>query len=203
MKEDYLWDKTGEPDPEIQQLEEILGTLRYQPKPLELPQEVPAPRQRRNHFPLVAIAASVLLALVAAGVWLRVRTQGESQPNQAQVSAAPQPPEKTPGAIGPTTPDKPASEDIVAVKNEEQIRKNQEQVSKGLEQVSKDQEQVRKRGLPPLRRRYTNPEREEALAAKQQVMLALRLASEKLNLVHKKTQNTTPSNQIKNQHRVG
>jgi hypothetical protein len=35
MKEDYLWDKTGEPDPEIQQLEEILGTLRYQP--LQLP----------------------------------------------------------------------------------------------------------------------------------------------------------------------
>ena len=29
---DYLWDKTGEPDPEIQQLEEILGTLRYQPR---------------------------------------------------------------------------------------------------------------------------------------------------------------------------
>ena len=40
MKEDYLWDKTGDPDPEIQQLEEILGTLRYEPKPLELPQDL-------------------------------------------------------------------------------------------------------------------------------------------------------------------
>ena len=37
---DYLWDKTGEPDPEIQQLEEILGTLRYQPRPLEIPEEI-------------------------------------------------------------------------------------------------------------------------------------------------------------------
>ena len=37
MKDDYLWDKTGQPDPEIQKLEEILGTLRHQPKPLELP----------------------------------------------------------------------------------------------------------------------------------------------------------------------
>ena len=27
MNEDYLWDKSGEPDPQIQQLEEILGTL--------------------------------------------------------------------------------------------------------------------------------------------------------------------------------
>ena len=37
MKEDYLWDKTGEPDPEIQQLEQALGTLRYQPRPLDIP----------------------------------------------------------------------------------------------------------------------------------------------------------------------
>ena len=29
MNDDYLWDKTGQPDPEIQKLEEILGTLRY------------------------------------------------------------------------------------------------------------------------------------------------------------------------------
>ena len=37
MNDDYLWDKSGQPDPEIQQLEEILGTLRYQPRPLEIP----------------------------------------------------------------------------------------------------------------------------------------------------------------------
>ena len=35
MNDDYLWDRTGEPDPEIQELEEVLGTLRYQPQPLE------------------------------------------------------------------------------------------------------------------------------------------------------------------------
>ena len=172
MKEDYLWDKTGEPDPEIQQLEEILGTLRYQPKPLELPQDLPTLRPRRNHFPLIAIAASVLLALLAAGVWLRVRTEGEPQPKQA--SAAP-----TPAAVD----EKPT----VAKTSAEEPKKQKI-------------EQVRKRGLPPLPR-YTKREREEALAAKQQVMLALRLATEKLSLVHKKTQN--PSNQIKNQHRVG
>ena len=187
MKEDYLWDKTGEPDPEIQQLEEILGTLRYQPKPLELPQDLLTPRQRRNHFPLVAIAATVLLALLAAGLWLRVRTQGESQPNQARINVD----EKTPVAIDPKTPDKSASEGTVALRNEEPVNKSQ---------VRKNPEQVRKRGLPPLPR-YTQREREEALAAKQQVMLALRLTTEKLSLVHKKTQ--SPSNQIKNQHRVG
>ena len=185
MKEDYLWDKSGEPDPEIQQLEEILGTLRYQPKALELPQDLPMPRQWRNHFPLVAIAASVMLALLAAGVWLRTRTEGESQPNEAKVIATPQPDEKTPEAIDPKTPDKLGAEGAVAVKNEDQIKKK---------------EQVRKRGLPPLPR-YTKREREEALAAKQQVMLALRLTSEKLSMVHKKTHNSP--NQIKNHHRAG
>lgn len=172
MKEDYLWDKTGEPDPEIQRLEEILGALRYQPNPLELPQDLPTPRQRRNHFPLIAIAASVLLALVAAGVWLRVRTQGESQPHQVKVAPAPSPVVENP---------------VVSKNNVEELKKPKT-------------ERVRKRGLPP-QPRYSKREREEALAAKQQVMLALRLATEKLSLVHKKTQ--TPSNQIKNQHRVG
>lgn len=179
MKEDYLWDKTGEPDPEIQKLEEILGTLRFQPKPLELPQDLPALRPRRNHFPLVAIAASVMLALLAAGVWLRVRTQGESQPSQA--SAAP-----APSAVKENT--------AVAKKNDEEAKEQKV-------------EQVRKSGSRPLTRHsrhrsvLAQREREEALAAKQQVMLALRLATEKLSMVHRKTQN--PSNQIKNQHRVG
>jgi len=43
-------------------------------------------------------------------------------------------------------------------------------------------------------------EREEALVAKEQLMLALRVTTEKLTLIHRKSPNT---NQIKNQHRVG
>jgi hypothetical protein len=182
MKEDYLWDKSGEPDPDIQQLEEILGTLRYQPKPLEFPQDLPMPRPRRNHFPLLAIAASVMLALLAAGIWLRVRTQSEPQPVQANVAPADN--DKTP---------------VVAKQNDEEPKEQRI-------------EQVRKGGLPPLTRHSKHRssstvlakrerEREEALAAKEQVMLALRLTSEKLSLVHKKTHNSP--NLIKNQHRVG
>lgn len=173
MNEDYLWDKSGEPDPEIQQLEEILGTLRYQPRPFEAPRDVPAPR-RRSYFPLIAIAATLLVALLAGGIWLRVRTRKEPQPQYVQVPAPPveekpiaREPEKTPVA---------------------------------------PKEHVAVNRVP--RKRYSSPvlskrEREEALEAKQQLMLALRVASEKLNLVHKRTQNTSPTNQIKNQHRIG
>ena len=166
-----MWDKSGEPDPQVRQLEEILGTLRYQPKPLEMPRDLPVPR-RRSYFPLLAIAATVLIALVAGGLWFKARRVSKVEPQQARV--APVVEEKP---IAPAPVEQPAprkSESIVATNNRRRPKSS----------------------APVLTRR----EREEALAAKQQLMLALRLASEKLNLAHKKTQSP---NQIKNQHRVG
>jgi len=74
MNEDYLWDKSGKPDPKVQELEEILGALRYQPRPLEIPKELVVVR-RRFYVPILAIAATVALALLAAGLWLRVQSQ--------------------------------------------------------------------------------------------------------------------------------
>ena len=167
MKDDYLWDKTGQPDPEIQKLEEILGTLRYQPKPLELPGS-----RRRSYFPLLAIAASLLLALLAAGVWLRVRNQSAPQSQQANV-LTPSPVEEKKAEPKETV----APQEVIAVNHKHRHRS----VATGL----------------------SKRDREEAQQAKEQLMLALRLTTEKLSLVHRKTQNTTPANQIKNQHRVG
>jgi len=169
MKDDYLWDKTGQPDLEIQELEEILGKLRYQPRPLDLPVS-----RQRSYFPLLAIAASVLLALLAAGVWLRVRNQSAPQPHEAKVIPAPSPvEEKKPEQIT----SKVVPQEVVAVNHRHRHR--------------------------PVPAALSKQEREEALLAKQQLMMALRLTTEKLSLVHRKTQNTTPANQIKNQHRVG
>lgn len=58
MNEQYLWDRSGPPDPEIQQLERTLSVLRLQLRP-------PAPR-RAAWWP-AAVAASVL---IAAAAWL-------------------------------------------------------------------------------------------------------------------------------------
>jgi len=169
MKDDYLWDKTGQPDPEIQKLEEILGTLRYQPKPLELPVS-----RRRSYFPLLAIAASLLLALLAGGIWLRIRNQSAPQPQRAEVISAPSPVEEK--QLEPKTVEKTVvPQEVIAVNNKR-----------------------RHKSVVPVLSKH---EREEALLAKQQLMMALRLTTEKLSLVHRK--NTTPANQIKNQHRVG
>jgi hypothetical protein len=158
MNDDYLWDKSGEPDPEIQELEEILAPLRYQPKPLELPNNFP----RRNYFPLLAIAATVLIALLAAGIWLRVKKQ-ETEPPQEAKSVVP------------------------SVHKEPGIVKNTDLSSKPV---------IRKR----TRKKSIN--QREAVEAKEQLMLALRVASEKLKLAQRRTQGPPP-NQIKNQHKIG
>jgi hypothetical protein len=178
MNEDYLWDKSGQPDPEIQQLEEILGTLRYQPRPLEIPTDLSVPRRRYRYFPVLAIAATVLLALLAAGIWLKVRRVAESQPRQANIQ------------VTPPLEDKTAPKENVTPVEKASLPKST---------VATNNRRRNKSSSTVLAKR----EREEALAAKEQLMLALRLASEKLNLAHRRTQSTTPANQIKNQHRVG
>lgn len=155
MNDDYLWDKSGEPDPQIQQLEELLGTLRYQPKPLELPEELPARGPRRNYFPLLAIAATVVVALLAGFAWVQLRKQDASIPTVAIAT-----PEAPP--IGP-----PLSDDT----------------------GRSSQKAAPKRTGP----RVTRYDRQEALAAKQQLLFALRLASEKLNAVHRRTQDKRSS----------
>ena len=161
MNEDYLWDKSGEPDPEIQQLEEILGTLRYQPKPLRL-----APR--RNYLALLAIAATVLIAISAGGVWLLADSREASIPSVAIATGIPS------VAIATEPRPKPSLNPRSSVSFH-----------------------------PPAKRRpavTAKHDNQEALAAKQQLMFALRLASEKLNDAYRRTQTPT---QIKNQHRAG
>ena len=176
MNDDYLWDKTGEPDPQVQELEEILGTLRYQPKPLQIPNELQVP-QRRNYFPWLAIAAGVLLAILAGGIWLSTRSRSDAPPQQVKVTPPEPVKEVTPSTTVQKTPElRPNAQEMVAVHKH------------------------RPKSSTPVLSKH---EREEALMAKEQVMLALRLTTEKLSLVHKKTQNTNPANQIKNQHRVG
>lgn len=146
MNDDYLWDKSGEPDPQIQQLEEILGTLRYQPKPLKLPE---APRPRRNYFPLLAIAAAVVIALLAGALWLQTRKP------VASISA-----------VAITKPADPI-------------------IGPPLSTSTSPPKKVRPR--------VTRIDRQEAIAAKQQLMFALRLASEKLNAAHRRTQDKRSS----------
>jgi len=182
MNEEYLWDKSGEPDPEIQQLEQILGTLGYEPKPLDLSAEV-QPRSRNRYLPLIAIAAMLLIALMAGALWLRVRSRTSPQLNNAKVESP------KPQLVVPKVEDKKTN-DILATASGKPSRDERSKVR-----------QVRHPRILNASD-MTASEREQALEAKEQLMIALRLTSEKLNLAHRKAQGASPT-QIRNQHKVG
>ncbi len=185
MKEEYLWDKSGEPDPEIQQLEEILGTLRYQPRPLAIPEKLLIHRRRR-YLPFLAIAATIVIALLAAGLWLRMQSRRAPELHQTRNDQ----PKAQPTRIAPAPP--PV---VVEVKGDTEASKHRQP----QKLLASNQERKNNRKALPLATR----ERVEALAAKEQLMMALRLASEKLNLAQRKTQGPAPPTQIRNQHKVG
>src|SRR6185295_16941458 len=107
---DYLWDKTGEPDPEIQQLEEILGTLRYQPRPLEIPAGFQVSQERnffRHSAPRLAIAAAITLMLLGLGLWLRLQRLHRLERNQPQqVAGVPETPKVKTNPALVSSPDK-------------------------------------------------------------------------------------------------
>ena len=73
MSDDYLWDRSGEPDKDTQQLESVLATLRYE-EPLREP-VVQEPRMAR-WAPLAAAAATVIGIGLGSLQWLT----GNDQP---------------------------------------------------------------------------------------------------------------------------
>ena len=48
MSDDYLWDKSGQPDPEIEKLERSLARLGHKGEPLELPERIEAEAPERK-----------------------------------------------------------------------------------------------------------------------------------------------------------
>jgi hypothetical protein len=79
---DYLWDKSGEPDAEVERLEELLGRLRHTRGAPELPHEVETHASTRAGLfgsaglsrPARLAAAAALLFAVLAGAFVALRT---------------------------------------------------------------------------------------------------------------------------------
>ena len=75
VSDEYLWNRSGEPDPDVERLERLLGALRHRSGPLDytrLPASIPSagPRWRWRGIVLAAAACSAVV-IVAAGVWWR------------------------------------------------------------------------------------------------------------------------------------
>ncbi|HUO83833.1 MAG TPA: hypothetical protein VM534_01855 [Thermoanaerobaculia bacterium] len=75
MNEDYLWDRSGDPDPEIARLEKLLGPLRGDALPLEMER---LSRESRRSGLLVrwgAVAAALLIIVAGTAGWSVSRQQ--------------------------------------------------------------------------------------------------------------------------------
>ena len=198
MNDDYLWDRTGEPDPEIQQLEEILGTLRYQPRPLRIPAGLQVGRERsffRSSAPRLAIAATIALLLLGLGVWLGLqRLQRRQQPAIVNTGGAPKPNQ----AAAPNENRKPAFAYSAPQPEQKRIDEpRRHRVNPSLLAGNSNRNAAVKK--PEL----TAQQLQEAETAKNQLMLALRVASAKLNLAQRKTQDLNQREPVHNQHRIG
>jgi hypothetical protein len=179
MNEDYLWDKTGEPDAEIELLEQRLGRLKFkrpvEPLPLPAPSRLPS---RLSVSPALAIAATLLALLLAGGLWLGLRTQKPVE----QTASGPRPP------IGPEIPtnNKPQPVEEVAtvatpspVAPRKVIARRRPAAPRLLE-ARLNRANVAARPRPEEIARGEN--------AKAQLILALHIASDKLSAVQKKIQ---------------
>lgn len=94
MNDDYLWDGSGEPDPEVQRLEQVLSRYRYEARPLS--------SKLRSHFgwnrhrPVAFAAAAAVVLMVLTGV-LVFKHQQRSETNRQVLNAtATEPVERTP-----------------------------------------------------------------------------------------------------------
>jgi hypothetical protein len=191
---DYLWDRTGEPDPEIQQLEQVLGTLRYQPRSLDIPAGL-VPLHKRALLPrLLAIAATIAIMLLGVGLWLSLHRQtggSEVAKNPVTTNAGDQ--------TAVVTPTKDNSEATILPT----INSGDNPIRHRVNRDVRSREMARSRRPTLNTSELTAKERKEAEAAKEQLMLALRVASSKLNFAQKKAQEINSDNQIHNQHKIG
>lgn len=90
MSEEYLWDKSGEPEPEVAQLERTLGILRWSGRPPRIEQTGRATRWYTKKPWLIAAAAAMVLSL---GTALLVRRTHATDPvTRWQLSLAGQKP---------------------------------------------------------------------------------------------------------------
>jgi hypothetical protein len=185
MSDDYLWDRSGEPDPEIARLEKTLGRLRHQPETVKLPLPVQA---RRPFFPALA-AAAIILMVLAAGLWLALRRSINEERNDPRVVIA----SPVPGLLAqtktPVIPDAPnhnqaATDQPSALSTPTEAKRKgaTRRVSAG---TAARVPVVAQRVKPRRSEAQTMREGEEAT---EKLMMALRFASSKLNLVQKKIQ---------------
>jgi hypothetical protein len=74
-RDDYLWDGTGAPDPEIARLEALLKPYRHRGTPPALPPRDAPPRRQAVHAAMQILMAAASLLLVVGAAWFAYATR--------------------------------------------------------------------------------------------------------------------------------
>jgi hypothetical protein len=185
MREDYLWDRSGEPDPEIERLELTLQKLRHQPRPLRLPVARVSRQPFRN---LTAIAAALVLMVLAGGTWLALRRSNDTTAHRLTLAR------QSSGTLAGLH----NSADSFTLKTEEATVKRDANAlpTQTAREANRPRRMIEERytlltlagRAAPKRRADEEQVIKEGEIAKERLMLALHFASSKLNLVQRKIQ---------------
>ncbi|HKC64740.1 MAG TPA: hypothetical protein VKB86_13950 [Pyrinomonadaceae bacterium] len=201
MNENYLWDKTGERDPEIERLEDALASLRYKRPSRPLPLPIASRPQFRLNIWLAA-AAAIALLILAGGLWLALhRSVSNEQRNGIARSAAPKAAESpkevsAPPTVGTVNPTVQIAGDKKSDKSSETITPRAPHKLNSLPQPVERRQEIALR----FKNRELALREEETIRkgelAKEQLIKALQITSDKLNTLQKKIQGNQEHNPI-------
>ena len=194
---DYLWDKSGEPEEDVARLEQLLGTLRYEPRPFVVPEDFSAQRARSTFRPQqrpfawrrLALAASLLLTLLA-GAWLLMSQHNREVRRESAEQKL----------VTPTTTAQAPQNETAHANNANEQPAFKPKETAGIVRVNyrhprrvfnRDRANAKRRAPQEL---TTRPQEQiatmtpEQKAATEQLLLALRIASAKFNYAQREMQ---------------
>lgn len=184
MKDDYLWDKSGEPDPEIEHLERVLSQLRSTRGAQELmPAFEKLPRRGASSLTkFLAVAAALAFVLLALGVFSFIQRQsvkpdaGDSKLVMAKPST-PAPPVTVQAPAEGSGEIKQAKSDAVVTVGTPVVKSVRPPLQSRLRTTNRQREST-----------VNEREQSEGLMAKEQLLKALEITSSELDFVQKKVQ---------------
>ena len=197
MKEDYLWDKTGE-DPDIEKLENALEVFRYkETAPLELPAKVLPFRKEESRQPrrrifsyAMAAAAGLIFGVIALGIWLQIsRNDAETQASLTETAK--------PEIVVPTPKPPIGDPDILPVDN---IENSKRIPARKISAIRKNvPAKIFRKETKARNIKATKPDvklTKEEQYAYDQLMLALSITSSKFRLVKDKIEGIEEKNAV-------